>query len=235
MAGSIEQRARLVRVMLVSRHVSVISPALRGKNTASRSCQATPQILNYGPPVDGIGNSLPHPRILKNGIAQIESHILHLGAGRLFHGERWLPLQSQHRVGRERCIDDDVSAPFTKFKGLSSRVGNHREAYACEVRLFAPVIIVAFKDDFFVDLGADELEGPGAHGMPRDFISAAPGHNARCSVREAPKQRRVRFLQVEDDSEVIGRIDMIDEAIRRRLSASNLTLKKGVEGPLHIA
>ena len=71
--------------------------------------------------------------------------------------------------------------------------------------------------------------------MPRHFISAAPGHDAHRSIGETPKQGRVRFLQVEDNGEVVRRVDVIDKAIRRRLCATNPALKQGIKGPLHVA
>src|ERR1700693_3702437 len=96
-------------------------------------------------------------------------------------------------------------------------------------------MVVAFEDDFFVGLSADESERSGTDGMPRHFISATVRHNADRSIGEIPKQGRIRFLHVKDHGEVIGRVDTIDEAVDRGFSAANFALNEGVEGALHIA
>ena len=40
---------------------------------------------------------------------------------------------------------------------------------------------------------------------------------------------------MKDDGEVIGRVDVIDEAIDRCFGAAHLALKERIEGPLHVA
>ena len=79
------------------------------------------------------------------------------------------------------------------------------------------------------------LNGPEPIGMPRHFISAAVGHNADRAIGEIPQQGGVRLFHVKYHGEVIRRIEVIHEAIGRRLGTANLSGKQGIEGPLHIA
>ena len=43
------------------------------------------------------------------------------------------------------------------------------------------------------------------------------------------------FFQVEDDGVVVGRLDVIDEAVDRRLGAADFALQQGIESPFHVA
>jgi len=40
---------------------------------------------------------------------------------------------------------------------------------------------------------------------------------------------------MKDHGELVGRLDVIDEAVRRRFRTANLPLEQGVECPLHVA
>ena len=109
--GGIEQLAGLFGIVIVGRHVTVVSPALRRKNAAGGLRFAAPEIFDHRRAVEGIRNRLTHANIAQDGITQIESHVGEDGAGRAFNGEGGITLQGEHRVGRKR-VDGSVAAAF---------------------------------------------------------------------------------------------------------------------------
>src|ERR1700733_2945567 len=101
-AGGIEQRAGFFGIVIVSRDIAVIGPALRGKHAVGRLRPSTPEILNHGTSIDGVGDGLPDAHIFQDGIAQVEAEVLNLCAGGVFDGDKRLALESVNGIGCER-------------------------------------------------------------------------------------------------------------------------------------
>src|SRR5579862_9463429 len=102
------------------------------------------------------------------------------------------------------------------------------------MRFLAPVFVVKRKHNLFVRLGADETEGARANGLAADLVAAAVGHNAHGAVGQIPQESGERLFEVEDDGEVVSRVDAIYELINACLGAANLSLQQRIESPLHI-
>src|SRR5271165_6567984 len=95
--------------------------------------------------------------------------------------ERGIARQSPHCIGREG-VDRNVAAALAQFERLSSFVRNDGQANASQLHLLAPVLVVAFDDDFSIGLRTAKLKWPGADGMLGHFVATAERHNADCSI-----------------------------------------------------
>ena len=70
--------------------------------------------------------------------------------------------------------------------------------------------------------------------MRGHFGAAAVGNDADRAIGEIPQQSCGGLFHMKDDGVVIGRIDVIDEAVDGGFGGADFTLK-GIESPLHIA
>ncbi len=101
-ARGIQQLVRLVRVVIVNRHISVVRPTLRRQNAARRFRLSAPQVFDHRPPIEGVGDRLPHSHVFQNRIAQIKSQILaSLGSGRMLDLKIGIMRQSKYGVRRK--------------------------------------------------------------------------------------------------------------------------------------
>ena len=210
----LEQLAGAGGIVVIGRHVAVVSPALRGQNAVGGPGKTALQIFEQRAAVNGIREGLPNSLVLENGIAQIECQIRQDGAGSVQDGEIGVAFQGQDHVGGQG-VDGDVGAAFAQFQSARGGVGHDNKTDFGEMCFLSPVVVIAGEHNIFVLLRADETERAGADGLAADLVAAAIGHDAHGAVGEIPQQRSERLFEVEDDGVVVGGVDVVHEPVNR--------------------
>lgn len=143
-------------------------------------------------------------------------------------------LERENRVRRER-IADNIGTALTKFECAGGGVGHDGETDARHVRLFTPVIVVAFDDNLLIRFGADEAKRAGPDRMLSHFIQRPVGNDAHGAGGEIPEKSGKRLFQAEDDGVVVGSFKVIDVTVGSGAGGADLAFEERVEGPLYVA
>ena len=134
----LEQLAGTGGIMVIGRHVAVVSPALRGQKAIGGPGKTALQILQQRAAVDGISQGLADALVLKNRIAQIERQIGQHGAGCMHDAEIRIIFEGQHHVGSQG-VDGDVGAALAQFQRARGGIGHHNKTDFERRHFFAPV------------------------------------------------------------------------------------------------
>src|SRR6202158_4875001 len=180
-SSGIEYPARSCGIEFIFRHVALIRPTLWREDAVGGASEKPPQIMDHGPAINGVGERLPDVYVTQDRIAQVECEVAEHGSRGPLHLKVRLLLEREHHVGSQR-VAGDVGAAFAKFESARGGIGHDHEAYAGHMRFIAPVVLIAFDDDFLVLLSADEAKGTRAHRMVRHFGQRAVWNNAHRAI-----------------------------------------------------
>ena len=139
-------------------------------------------------------------------------------------------------IGRERG-QGHVTAALAQLQGASSGVGHDGEPDTLNVgeALRVPVSRIALEDDFAVRLQAHETKRAGADRLLTEAGGAAIGNDTESAIGKIPQQACKGLFEMEDDGEIIGRINALHILISRGTRAADGAVEHGINRPLHVA
>jgi len=228
-SGLVEQRAGRRRVVGERRQLLVARPVAGRHQRLGGRAEAAPEGRHQARPVDRERQRSAHPHVGEARIAQVQSEVDVVRAGRFDHPERRVGAEQRHHVGRH-AVDHELDAPLAQLEHAHGGVRHLAQDHAGERR--PPAVPAVERRELDRVGGArDEAERSAAD---RRAVHLLRGGAARDDAEiggQVGEQRAVRLAQVEVDGEPVDRHDPLERGQRSPLGARHRPVGQRAEGP----
>ena len=167
------------------------------------------QIANDGLAVRGVGQRLANFAPRDQRIIQIESEIIHVGAGAVSDREIALFGENRDHVRREGT-DFHVGGTFAQLQRANNGIRHDAHAECGQRRCTAKIAFIAGQDHVVILRLTHKTERAGAHGMLREFWARAGRDDSDSATAQIPKKGCVGYFEVHNYGSGIGGVNARD-------------------------